>query len=104
MRAMHKAYVFSYNKQDHTWEKRVYDRVLIAGSLETIRVGGGQDKNGALTLRILTDEEVFIRPEDVLVLDVDPGTVPPLGAAVVESVKDNRIGSTRVRHFKVRAR
>ena len=104
MRTMHKAYVFSYNKQEDTWEKTVYDRVLVSGSLEDFRVNRGQEKNGTLTLRILTDSDVFIRPEDVLVLDVDPGNVPPLDAAVVVSLKDNRMGSLRVRHFKIGAR
>ena len=104
MRTIHKAYVFSYNKWEDTWEKTVYDRVLLAGSLDDFRANHGLEKNGTLTLRILTDEGVSIRPEDVLVLDTDPGSRPPENAAVVVSVKDNRNGSLRVRHFKVGAR
>lgn len=104
MRRMHKAYVFSYNKWENTWEKTVYDRVLVAGSLEDFRLSHGQEKNGTLTLRILADEDIFIRPEDVLVLDTDPGSSPPADAAVVVSVKDNRNGSIRVRHFKIGVR
>ncbi len=104
MRTMHKAYVFSYNKWENAWEKTVYDRVLVVGSLEDFRLYRGQEKTGTLTLRILTDEDVLIHPEDVLVLDVDPGHTPPDNAAVVVSVKDNRVGSIRVRHFKIQAR
>lgn len=103
MRTIHKAYVFSYNKWEDTWEKTVYDRVLSAGSLEDFRLYRGQEKSGTLTLRILTDEDIFIHPEDVLVLDADPGDTPPEDAAVVVSVKDNRNGSIRVRHFRVGA-
>lgn len=105
MRNLQTVCVYHYDQKTNIWEGRLLNNCMISGTANAYSLDDTQNRNAFVTVRVMTDAETSVFPEDMIFFSSQLLNKPPeKGGVVVVSVTNNRRGSARVRHTKILCR
>lgn len=99
MKNLKTVYAYRYNEKENLWEKSKIEKVFVSGTQSAYTLGDTQNKNARVTLRVMSEENINISPEDVI--SFCDGEKPSEPFLVVVSVTKNENGSKNIRHTKI---
>ncbi len=99
MKNLKTVYAYRYNEKEGSYTKTKIENVFVSGTNDAFSLSDTQDKNARLILRVMTEGDIDVSPEDVI--SFKDGEKPEKPYSVVVSVTKNENGSKAVRHTKI---